>query len=97
MVGRPILATARRTSSAVVFAGMTLVLAVWVLGDAKGGGFSEFGAWVPSLGVAYVSAGDGIDEFVSAREIDWYCEPETNPVHIQADHSQAFVTARWTF
>jgi len=43
---------------AVLFAGFTFVLAVWVLGDAKGGGLSELHAWVPALGVSFILESD---------------------------------------
>lgn len=45
---------------AVPFAGMTLVLAVWVLGGAGDGGFSELAAWVPSLGVSFLLESDDL-------------------------------------
>ena len=49
---------------AVGFAGMTFVLAVWVLGGAQGGGFSEFAAWVPSLGVSFILASDELSSLL---------------------------------
>lgn len=63
-LGGLVVALAGRTRAAlapwlaVVCAGMTLVLAVWVLGDVAGSGFSEFAAWVPSLGVSFILASD---------------------------------------
>lgn len=45
---------------AVLFAGTTLVLAFWVLGDGGDGGFSELAAWVPSLGVSFILESDGL-------------------------------------
>ena len=43
---------------AAVFAGMTLVLAVWVLGESGGGGLSELRAWAPALGVSFMLESD---------------------------------------
>ena len=43
---------------AVLFAGVTLVLAVWVLGDVEGGGLAELHAWVPALGVSFILESD---------------------------------------
>ena len=45
---------------AALFAGMTLVLAVWVLGETGGGGLSELRAWVPAMGVSFILESDGL-------------------------------------
>ena len=50
---------------AALFAGMTLVLAVWVLGDPGGGGLSELAAWVPAMGVSFILESDWLSSVLT--------------------------------
>ncbi len=49
---------------AVLFAGVTLVLALWVFGDVKGDGFSEQRSWAPAAGFSFILESDELSSIL---------------------------------